>query len=81
MWLATTTAALETSVLVGDTESTRRYHAVLARYSGQWAMAASELACLGPIDRVLGMGTGRTKKTPEEATARVALQKLEAELS
>ena len=55
LWLATTTAALETSVLVGDTESTRRYHAVLARYSGQWAMAASELACLGPIDRVLGM--------------------------
>ncbi|MGA7756642.1 MAG: AAA family ATPase [Ilumatobacteraceae bacterium] len=55
LWLATTTAALETAVLVGDTESTRRYHAVLARYSGQWAMAASELVCLGPIDRVLGM--------------------------
>ena len=40
VWLATTLAALEASVLVGDAEAARRYHAVLARYSGQWAMAA-----------------------------------------
>ena len=55
VWLATTLAALEASVLVGDAEAARRYHAVLARYSGQWAMAAGELACFGPIDRVLGL--------------------------
>ena len=68
LWLATTTAALETSVLVGDTESTRRYNAVLTRYSGQWAMAASELVCLGPIDRVLGMARACVGQV-EQATA------------
>ena len=55
LWLATTVAALETSVLVGDVDASRRLAAVLTRYSGQWAMAAGELACLGPIDRVLGL--------------------------
>ena len=66
LWLATTTSALETSILVGDDDAARRYAAVLGRYSGQWAMAAGELACLGPIDRVLGLahlGAGR----PEQA--------------
>jgi tRNA A-37 threonylcarbamoyl transferase component Bud32 len=55
LWLATTLAALEASLIVGDVDATRRLAAVLARYSGQWAMAAGELACLGPIDRVLGL--------------------------
>ena len=55
VWLATTTAALETALLVGDADASRRYAAVLTRYSGQWAMAAGELACLGPVDRVLGL--------------------------
>ena len=36
----------------------RRYAAVLNRYSGDWAMAAGELVCMGPIDRVLGLARG-----------------------
>ena len=55
LWLATTTAALETTILIDDLHLVRRYAAVLERYSGQWAMAAGELTCLGPIDRVLGL--------------------------
>jgi len=55
LWLATTTAALETAVLVGDEPLTERLAAVLNRYSGSWAMAAAELACWGPVDRVLGL--------------------------
>ena len=55
LWLATTTTALEAAVLIGDAETTRRYAAVLDRYSGNWAMAAGELVCMGPVDRVLGM--------------------------
>ena len=55
-------------MLVGDADAPRRLAAVLARYSGQWAMAAGELACLGPVDRVLGLAhlaAGR----PEQAEA------------
>jgi hypothetical protein len=66
LWLATTVAALETAVRVGDVDASRRLAAVLTRYSGQWAMAAGELACLGPVDRVLGvahLAAGR----PEQA--------------
>lgn len=55
LWLATTTAALETAILVGDRQLTERLTAVLTRYSGSWAMAAAELACWGPVDRVLGL--------------------------
>lgn len=55
LWLATTVAALETSILADEHDMTRRYAAVLGRYSGQWAMAAAELSCWGPIDRVLGL--------------------------
>jgi tRNA A-37 threonylcarbamoyl transferase component Bud32 len=55
LWLATTTTALEAAVLIGEAEMTRRYAAVLDRYSGNWAMAAGELVCMGPVDRVLGM--------------------------
>ena len=55
LWLGTTVAALETSILVGDDDMTRRYAAVLGRYSGQWALAGAELACWGPVDRVLGL--------------------------
>ena len=55
LWLATTVAALETSVLVGDADMARRYAAILTRYRGQWALAGAELACWGPVDRVLGL--------------------------
>ena len=55
VWLATTTAALEAAVLIGEADMTRRYAAVLNRYSGNWAMATGELLCLGPVDRVLGL--------------------------
>lgn len=75
LWLATTTAALETAVLVGDTESTHRYRAVLTRYSGLWAMAAGELACLGPIDRVLGLAHASAGQTDQAAVLlRAALE-------
>ncbi len=74
LWLATTTAALETSVLVGDAGSTRRYQAVLTRYSGQWAMAASELVCLGPIDRVLGMARASVGQVEQAAALLTAAQ-------
>ena len=55
LWLATTTTALEAAVLIGETDMISRYSAVLNRYSGSWAMAAGELVCMGPVDRVLGM--------------------------
>jgi hypothetical protein len=55
LWLATTTTALEAAVLVGHADMSRRYAAVLNRYSGHWAMAAGELVCMGPVDRVLGL--------------------------
>ena len=58
LWLATTTMALEAAVLIGEADMIRRYAAVLNRYSGSWAMAAGELACMGPIDRVLGLARG-----------------------
>ncbi len=55
VWLATTTAALEAAVLIGEADMTRRYAAVLNRYAGNWAMATGELVCMGPVDRVLGL--------------------------
>jgi hypothetical protein len=55
LWLATTTTALEAAVVIGQTDMARRYAAVLQRYSGHWAMAAGELVCMGPVDRVLGL--------------------------
>ena len=55
LWQATTTAALETAVLADEPEIAERLAAVLTRYSGSWAMAAAELACWGPVDRVLGL--------------------------
>ncbi len=55
LWLGTMVAALEAAVLAGELETVRRYAALLTRYSGQWALAAAELACWGPVDRVLGL--------------------------
>ncbi len=55
LWLGTTVAALEAAVLTGDADMSRRFAAVLKRYSGQWALAGAELACWGPVDRVLGL--------------------------
>ncbi|MGB0114191.1 MAG: AAA family ATPase [Ilumatobacteraceae bacterium] len=72
VWLATTLCALETALLIGDDVSAGRFAAVLRRYSGQWAMAAGELACLGPVDRVLGMADaamGRRDEAVERLTA------------
>jgi tRNA A-37 threonylcarbamoyl transferase component Bud32 len=68
LWLATTTTALEAAVLVGDNGAARRYAAVLNRYSGQWAMAAGELVCMGPIDRVLGLARLAAGETDTAAT-------------
>lgn len=55
MWLGTTVAALDASILAEDDDMARRYAAVLQRYSGLWALAGAELACWGPVDRVLGL--------------------------
>ncbi len=55
LWIATTTAALETALLANELEMAARLAVVLGRYSGTWAMAAAELACWGPVDRVLGL--------------------------
>lgn len=55
LWLATTTAALETAIIAEEPEIAARLATVLTRYSGAWAMAAAELACWGPVDRVLGL--------------------------
>ncbi len=74
IWLATTVAALETSLLVGDADSARRLAAVLARYSGHWAMAAGELACLGPVDRVLGLAHLEAGRLDQAETLLTAAQ-------
>ncbi len=66
LWLATMVAALEAAVIAGEDAVIRRYAAVLARYSGQWALAAAELACWGPIDRVLGLAHAAQGR-PEQA--------------
>jgi hypothetical protein len=55
LWLGTMVAALEAAALAGDLHTVRRNAAVLTRYSGQWALAGAELACWGPVDRVLGL--------------------------
>ena len=55
LWLGTTAAALETAILTESHDLTRRFAAVLGRYSGLWALAGAELACWGPVDRVLGL--------------------------
>ncbi len=55
MWLGTTVAALEASILAGEHVMAQRYAAVLERYSGLWALAGAELACWGPVDRALGL--------------------------
>ncbi len=55
VWLATAVSALESALLVDDAERVARYAASLTPYSGQWAVAAAELGCWGPIDRLLGL--------------------------
>ncbi len=56
LWLAVMVAALEAAILARDEPHlVRRYSAVLARYSGQWALGGAEIACWGPVDRVLGL--------------------------
>ena len=48
-------SAAQAQEILGEHELIRRYSAVLTRYSGQWALAGAELACWGPVDRVLGL--------------------------
>lgn len=55
LWLAANVTALEAALLADELELARRYAAVLRRYSGQWALGGAELACFGPVDRVLGL--------------------------
>jgi len=55
LWLAVMIAALEAAIIADEHDMVRRYAAVLTRYSGQWALGGAELACWGPVDRVLGL--------------------------
>lgn len=55
VWLATVMSALESALLVGDLQRVERDAEALSPYSGQWAIAAGELGCWGPVDRVLGL--------------------------
>lgn len=55
LWLATALATLESAVLVGDRQLVERYEFELVPFRGQWAIAAAELGCWGPVDRVLGL--------------------------
>lgn len=55
LWLAVMVAALEAAILAGEQDQVRRYAAVLTRYRGQWALGGAEIACWGPVDRVLGL--------------------------
>lgn len=55
LWLAVMVAALEAAILAGEQQYVRRYAAVLTRYRGQWALGGAEIACWGPVDRVLGL--------------------------
>ncbi|MGB8859980.1 MAG: hypothetical protein WCC60_12025, partial [Ilumatobacteraceae bacterium] len=55
LWLAVMVAALEAAILAGEQQMVLRYAAVLSRYHGQWALGGAEIACWGPVDRVLGL--------------------------
>lgn len=55
LWLAANVTALEAAVLAGEDALAAAYAGVLRRYSGQWALGGAELACFGPVDRVLGL--------------------------
>jgi tRNA A-37 threonylcarbamoyl transferase component Bud32/tetratricopeptide (TPR) repeat protein len=68
LWLGTMVAALEAAVLAGELDVVRRNAALLSRYSGQWALAGAELACWGPVDRVLGLAHAALGR-PAEAHA------------
>lgn len=65
LWLAVMVAALETAILADEPALVRRYEAVLSRYSGQWALAGAEIACWGPVDRVLGLAAGFAGRTDD----------------
>lgn len=55
LWMATAVAGLESAVLVGDSAMAERYAGFLQPFERQWAIAAAELGCWGPVDRVLGL--------------------------
>jgi hypothetical protein len=70
LWLATTVATLESAVLAGEHERVERYADQLAPFAGNWAIAAAELGCWGPVDRVRGLASAMSGDT---ATARAQL--------
>lgn len=72
LWLAVMVSALEAAIIAREPDMVRRYAAVLTRYSGQWALGGAEIACWGPVDRVLGLAHasfGRVDQARELLTA------------
>jgi tRNA A-37 threonylcarbamoyl transferase component Bud32/tetratricopeptide (TPR) repeat protein len=65
-WLATAVATLESAVLAGEDEVVRRFSTLLEPFEGQWAIAAAEAGCWGPVDRVLGLASA-AQGQPERA--------------
>jgi hypothetical protein len=65
VWLATSIAALESAVISGVDHMTERYADALAPFTGQWAIAAAETGCWGPIDRVLGLADAQMGRTDD----------------
>ncbi len=70
LWLATAVATLESAVLADERDIVRRFAELLAPFEGQWAMAAGELGCWGPIDRVLGLASA-SEGHPDRARAQL----------
>ncbi len=68
LWLATTVAVLESAVLAGDQRRAERYAAQLEPFAGNWAMAAGELGCWGPVDRVRGLASAMSGHTETART-------------
>jgi hypothetical protein len=57
LWLATSVATLESAILAGERSRAERYAGQLAPFAGHWAIAAGELGCWGPVDRVRGLAS------------------------
>lgn len=68
LWLAVMVAALEAAIIAGEQDTVRRYAAVLTRYRGQWALGGAEIACWGPVDRVLGLAKASVGLVDEART-------------
>jgi hypothetical protein len=70
LWLATAVAALESAVLADERDSVRRFAELLEPFKGHWAIAAAELGCWGPVDRVLGLASA-AEGSPDRARAQL----------